>query len=100
MARGVTYHSKKSRAAPFVNKVVVSGTFKKICGSIPPDKRINCDGKPDERRFARDITRPHTSTTNGVRSDPTEAMPSVAKREAFKLPSRYAFAITIDNGSM
>jgi hypothetical protein len=37
MARGVTYQSRKRSTAPFVSKVVVSGTFKKTCGSMPPE---------------------------------------------------------------
>src|ERR1700687_2006090 len=56
IVRGVTYQSRKRTAAAFVNNVIVSGTFKKICGRTPPDNRINLDGKPDDIRLPRDIT--------------------------------------------
>ena len=87
IARGVMYHSKKRMAAPYVNNVVVSGTFKKICGRIPPDNRMNLGGKPDDRRLPRAITSPHVSPAIGAKIGPTEAMPSVANREALKFPS-------------
>ena len=45
--RGVTYHSRNRNAAPPVSKNVVSGTFKSTSGRIPPDSRMNLDGKPD-----------------------------------------------------
>ena len=80
------YQSKKSMAAPYVNNVVVSGTFRKVCGRIPPDNRMNLDGKPDDRQLPRDMRSPHASTAIGARINPTEAMPSVANREALKLP--------------
>src|SRR5260370_33028926 len=61
MVRGVTYHSRKSTAAPPVNRVVGSGTFTKTCGKIPPDTRMKVDGRPAERPSGNDTTNPHAS---------------------------------------
>src|SRR5258707_10627595 len=97
MVRGVTYHSRKSTAAPPVNRVVVSGTFTKTCGKIPPDTRMKVDGRPAERRFASDTTNPHANAASGANISPTHAMPPVANSEAFKLPRREAFGITTGN---
>src|SRR5437899_3121301 len=87
IARGVMYQSKKRMAAPYVKNVVVSGTFKKVCGRIPPDNMMKLDGKPDDRRLPKDITSPHASIANGAKTNPTEAIPSVANRDALKLPT-------------
>src|SRR5260370_42354771 len=87
MVRGVTYHSRKSTAAPPVNRVVVSGTFTKTCGKIPPDTRMKVDGRPAERRLASDTTSPHANAASGAHINPTHALPSVANNEAFKITS-------------
>ncbi len=86
MVRGIIYQSRKRSAAPFVNKVVVSGTFKKICGRIPLDNKINLGGKADERRLTSAITSPQASAESGASIGPIDAMPSVANSEAFRLP--------------
>ena len=72
--------------APFVSRLVANGTFRKVCERRPLDNRISLGGRPEERRLAREIARPHASPENGARIGPTEAMPSVAKSDALKLP--------------
>src|SRR5260370_41158751 len=85
MVRGVTYHSRKSTAAPPVNRVVVSGTFTKTCGKIPPDTRMKVDGRPAERRLA---SRPNSTNTKGARcanNSPNRRMTSGRDNEEVKL---------------
>src|SRR5258708_31448750 len=72
MVRGVTYHSRKSTAAPPVNRVVVSGTFTKTCGKIPPDTRMKVDGRPAERRLAHDTTNAHPNAGRRAKITPTD----------------------------
>ena len=87
IARGVRYQSRKSNAAPFVSKAIVSGTFSRIWGKAAPDIKIKRGGRPAEKRFPKAIRSPHPSITTGAKAGPTEAMPSVANSEALKLPS-------------
>src|SRR5258708_32863662 len=91
MVRGVTYHSRKRTAAPPVNRVVVSGTFTKTCGKIPPDTRMKVDGRPAERRLASDTTRPPAKPASRANINTTDARPSVAHNQALKMPRRYVF---------
>ena len=81
------YQSRKSKAAPFDNKVVENGTFRKTWGRTPPDNKTNLGGKPDESRLLKAMTSPHASVESGANASPTEAIPSVANSDALKLPN-------------
>src|SRR5258708_40309150 len=89
MVRGVTYHSRKSTAAPPVNRVVVSGTFTKTCGKIPPDTRMKVDGRPAERRVASGTNSPHAKAVHRSKINPTHRKPSVGKKPRIQNPQRY-----------
>lgn len=82
---GVTYHNKKRTAAPFVRSMVVHGTVKKFCNATPPDTITKRAGKCRERPLAHATTKPHANAATGAISGPTDAMPSVAKSEAFSV---------------
>ena len=100
MARGVIYQSRKRTAKPCVSRVVVSGTLSRIWEKIAPDTRIKRGGKPAERRFPKAISSPQANAAMGASAGPTEAMPSVAKRDALKFPPiPNALYITIASGS-
>src|SRR5260370_24240350 len=85
--RGVTYQSKNRIQRPWVSKTVVSGTLRRICGRIALEIKMKRGGSPADKRLPSAMTSPHANTETGANNVPTEATPSVANRDALKLPS-------------
>jgi hypothetical protein len=80
------YQSRNRIPVPWVSITVVKGTLRKAWQRTAPEVKMKRGGKPADKRLPKAMTSPHAKAVNGANSGPTDAIPSVANRDALKYP--------------
>ena len=74
-ARREVPQGRKRKAAPLLNRFVVSGIFRKLCKIMPLDSRTKLDGRPADRRFAGRSPAASNIATGAESSRPKQCPP-------------------------
>jgi hypothetical protein len=76
------YQSKNKITAPCVRRAVEKGTFSMTWATIEQDVKTSRGFKPSANLPAKPTRMPQSKMGIGANTVPTDAIPSVAKREA------------------